>query len=163
MLGYLASALWVGEIGGWRNMYGAAFIPALILAAGMVITLPALARSAMLCHALPCCAVLRHVLPCPGFLPSQCLNLCLSLPGHALPCSAMLCHALPFHQVRCQSCACLCPVMLCHALPCFAMLCHALPCFACSAMLVGKRNACVCFCLDAKRLCGKYNSMLSHC
>ena len=36
LLGYLASALWVGETGGWRNMYGAAFVPALILAAGMV-------------------------------------------------------------------------------------------------------------------------------
>lgn len=36
LLGYLASALWVGETGGWRDMYGVALFPALILAAGMV-------------------------------------------------------------------------------------------------------------------------------
>lgn len=48
LLGYLASALWVGETGGWRNMYGAAFIPALILAAGMVIS-----RDALPCYAVP--------------------------------------------------------------------------------------------------------------
>lgn len=36
LLGYLASALWVGETGGWRYMYGAALPPALIVFAGMV-------------------------------------------------------------------------------------------------------------------------------
>ncbi|KAL3146782.1 hypothetical protein ABBQ38_014764 [Trebouxia sp. C0009 RCD-2024] len=35
LLGYLASALWVGETGGWRYMYGAALPPALIVFAGM--------------------------------------------------------------------------------------------------------------------------------
>lgn len=36
LLGYLASALWVGETGGWRYMYGAALLPALLVFAGMV-------------------------------------------------------------------------------------------------------------------------------
>lgn len=36
LLGYLASALWVGETGGWRYMYGAALPPALLVFAGMV-------------------------------------------------------------------------------------------------------------------------------
>lgn len=36
LLGYLASALWVGDTGGWRYMYGAALPPALIVFAGMV-------------------------------------------------------------------------------------------------------------------------------
>ncbi len=36
LLGYLASALWVGDQGGWRYMYGAALPPALIVFAGMV-------------------------------------------------------------------------------------------------------------------------------
>ena len=36
LLGYLASALWVCETGGWRYMYGAALPPALIVFAGMV-------------------------------------------------------------------------------------------------------------------------------
>lgn len=35
LLGYLASALWVGDTGGWRYMYGAALPPALIVFAGM--------------------------------------------------------------------------------------------------------------------------------
>ena len=36
LLGYLASALWVGDTGGWHYMYGAALPPAVILLAGMV-------------------------------------------------------------------------------------------------------------------------------
>ena len=36
LLGYLASALWVGETGGWRYMYGASLLPAIALLAGMV-------------------------------------------------------------------------------------------------------------------------------
>ena len=36
LLGYLASALWVGDTGGWRYMYGAALPPALLVFAGMV-------------------------------------------------------------------------------------------------------------------------------
>lgn len=36
LLGYLASALWVGETGGWRYMYGAALPPAILVFAGMV-------------------------------------------------------------------------------------------------------------------------------
>ncbi len=36
LLGYLASALWVGDTGGWRYMYGAALPPAFIVFAGMV-------------------------------------------------------------------------------------------------------------------------------
>ena len=36
LLGYLASALWVGDQVGWRYMYGAALPPAFIVFAGMV-------------------------------------------------------------------------------------------------------------------------------
>ena len=41
LLGYLASALWVGETGGWRYMYGAALPPALLVFVGMVSQCPA--------------------------------------------------------------------------------------------------------------------------
>ena len=36
LLGYLASALWVSDTGGWRNMYGVALFPAITVLAGMV-------------------------------------------------------------------------------------------------------------------------------
>lgn len=36
LLGYLASAVWVDEVGGWRYMYGAALPAALLVLAGMV-------------------------------------------------------------------------------------------------------------------------------
>lgn len=35
LLGYLASALWVSDTGGWRNMYGVALFPAITVLAGM--------------------------------------------------------------------------------------------------------------------------------
>jgi Sugar (and other) transporter len=36
LLGYLASYVWVDEVGGWRLMYGSAALPALALGLGMV-------------------------------------------------------------------------------------------------------------------------------
>ena len=36
LLGYLIGNLSIGEVGGWRTMYGASFIPAIILGLGMV-------------------------------------------------------------------------------------------------------------------------------
>lgn len=41
LLGYLASALWVSDTGGWRYMYGAALPPAVIVLLGMVSISPA--------------------------------------------------------------------------------------------------------------------------
>lgn len=66
LLGYLASALWVGETGGWRNMYGAAFVPALILAAGMVSSNFLCPFARLLRHALPCCAFIMAVFLAAG-------------------------------------------------------------------------------------------------
>jgi len=40
LLGYLLSYLFIQDVGGWRNMYGAAILPALGLFAGMVLPLP---------------------------------------------------------------------------------------------------------------------------
>ena len=36
LLGYLIGNLNIGQVGGWRTMYGASFFPALVLGAGMV-------------------------------------------------------------------------------------------------------------------------------
>ena len=40
--GYLGGAVWIEQVGGWRNMYGAAVFPAVVLGAGMVRPSPAL-------------------------------------------------------------------------------------------------------------------------
>ena len=42
LLGYLASYEFVDTVGGWRIMYGASAVPALLLLAGMVRALPSL-------------------------------------------------------------------------------------------------------------------------
>ena len=36
LAGYLGGAAWIEQVGGWRNMYGAAAIPAVALGIGMV-------------------------------------------------------------------------------------------------------------------------------
>ena len=48
LLGYLGSYLFVDTVGGWRIMYGASAVPALILLAGMVRLLSQLGPQASL-------------------------------------------------------------------------------------------------------------------
>ena len=49
LLGYLASYQFVDTVGGWRIMYGASAVPALLLLAGMVRALPSLSIHAHQC------------------------------------------------------------------------------------------------------------------
>jgi hypothetical protein len=83
LLGYLASALWVGDTGGWRYMYGAALPPALIVFAGMVS--PSSTPSSSSAPFLP----LTFLLPLPPlFVCRHCLQL-VSVAG-PLICNATL-------------------------------------------------------------------------
>lgn len=104
LLGYLASALWVGETGGWRNMYGVAVFPALILAAGMVSATPA----------SPCCAVLRPAM------------LCFAHLHLAMLCCALLCFAV-LETGKTMLC-CACCAMLEAGRTCVKLSCSQLPC-----------------------------------
>ena len=45
LLGYLGSYLFVDTVGGWRIMYGASAVPAVILLGGMVCIVPHLDSS----------------------------------------------------------------------------------------------------------------------
>lgn len=52
LLGYLASNIFISDVGGWRIMYGASLVPAILLGLGMVSNRIALYCSLSFTHSM---------------------------------------------------------------------------------------------------------------